>query len=112
MGKRKEPPAPAKPDPRMISLQQRRDESRATTIARCVVAPETQAAMTMREFHGIGVADELTLDALIAELERHGNAGNSGDLGQGERMLVAQAHALNAIFGFCAHRARGRAGRC
>lgn len=99
------PPAQAKPNPGVITLRQRGDESPDATYARCAVGPETQAAMTVREYSAIAGA-ELTMDALIAELEKHGKAGNSGDLAQGERMLVGQAHALDAIFGECARRAR------
>ena len=103
------PPPPTKPDPHTISLRQRHGETPEAVVARCAVAPETQAALTVREYTSTKGA-ELTMDSLIAELAAQGKAGNNGDLAQGERMLVGQAHALDAIFGFCARRARGNVG--
>lgn len=48
---------------------------------------------------------ELSLTDMVASLRQHGEAVNRGDLAAAERMLNAQAVALNAIFGEMARRA-------
>jgi hypothetical protein len=48
---------------------------------------------------------ELSLTDMVAALKAQGEAVNRGDLAAGERMLSAQAAALNAIFGELARRA-------
>jgi hypothetical protein len=48
---------------------------------------------------------ELSLTDMVAALKAQGEAANRGDLTAGERMLSAQAAALNAIFGELARRA-------
>lgn len=48
---------------------------------------------------------ELSLTEMVASLRTHGEAVNRGDLQAAERMLNAQAVALNAIFGELARRA-------
>jgi len=90
-------------------MRPRDGEAEAATLARVAVAPEVQAAMIVRAYTGVP-KDDLTMDALIGELAKQGVAGSAGDLAQGERMLVAQAHALDAIFGECARRARANMG--
>lgn len=47
----------------------------------------------------------LSLTDMVASLKAQGEEVNRGDLGAGERMLSAQAAALNAIFGELARRA-------
>jgi hypothetical protein len=48
---------------------------------------------------------ELSLTDMVASLKAQGEAVNAGDLAAAERMLSAQAAALNAIFGELARRA-------
>lgn len=63
----------------------------------------TNASTTLRFVsadHG-----ELSLTDMVASLRTHGEAVNRGDLHAAERMLNAQAVALNAIFGELARRA-------
>jgi hypothetical protein len=48
---------------------------------------------------------ELSLTDMVASLREHGEAVNRGDLAAAERMLNAQAVALNTIFGELARRA-------
>jgi hypothetical protein len=48
---------------------------------------------------------ELSLTDMVASLRDHGEAVNRGDLAAAERMLNAQAVALNAMFGELARRA-------
>lgn len=61
-------------------------------------------ASTALRFVGAEFAD-LSLTDMVASLREHGEAVNRGDLQAAERMLNAQAVALNAIFGELARRA-------
>jgi hypothetical protein len=47
----------------------------------------------------------LDADALVSELKKHEEAVNSGDLSRAEAMLIAQAHALDSLFGTLARAA-------
>ena len=49
--------------------------------------------------------DDLSLTDMVASLKEQGQAVNRGDLSAGERMLSAQAVALNAVFAELARRA-------
>ena len=80
-----EVPAAAKPD-----------EEPSATIARAVLRPTVQAAVTLKEY-GKAFGD-LDLPGLIKELRAQTEAASAGDLGRGEAMLATQAHILDAIF--------------
>ncbi|MCB1741339.1 MAG: hypothetical protein KDK91_13270 [Gammaproteobacteria bacterium] len=78
-------------------------EDEAIAVARTVLQPTVQAAVTLREFgqaHG-----ELDLAGLIASLKEQTGAASKGELGRAEAMLAAQAHTLDAIFNNLARRA-------
>ena len=78
-------------------------------IARASIAPQYQAALTARAYTPLP-KEQVHGDALVAELIAQCAAAAGGDLSRGETMLVAQAHALDAIFGECARRARSNMG--
>ena len=80
-----EVPAAAKPD-----------EKPSAAIARAVLRPTVQAALTLKEY-GKAFGD-LDLPGLIEELRAQTEAASAGDLGRGEAMLATQAHILDAIF--------------
>lgn len=105
--KRKKRDGPAKApkhNPNAVTLRVA-PENVEQAIAASLLRPEVSAAQTVRNFNA-PAPDELTMDALIAELEAHSKAVNSGDLARGEAMLSAQAHTLDAIFGACIRRAQ------
>jgi hypothetical protein len=85
------------------------EESRDEAMAKVAMSPEFQAALTLRSFAAVP-KDDLAANALIDELAKQCAEGSSGNLSRGESMLVAQAHALDAIFGECARRARTNMG--
>lgn len=99
----------AKPNPATLTLPATPEEKIPAELARVSIAPEFQAALTARSYTALS-QDVLVTDALIAELIAQCDAGANGDLSRGEKMLVAQAHALDAIFGECARRARTNMG--
>jgi hypothetical protein len=76
--------------------------------ARSITRPTVQAAATIQEFADRKAETELTVNALIDELQRHCDAANSGNLACEEAMLVAQAHTLDTIFNTLARRATGQ----
>jgi len=80
------------------------DESDAEVLARWVMRPSVNAALTMRGFSHAVAGMELDLNALVAELAGQCKAASEGDLSRPEAMLVAQAHTLDLIFGSLAMR--------
>ena len=99
---RKRKPA-KKRDPNQITAAGPPDEDTAVTIARTVLCPTVQAAVTLREY-GKSYGD-LELSGLIDALAAQTKAVTDGDLGRGEAMLAVQAHTLDAVFNNLAQRA-------
>lgn len=87
-----------------------KDESKDETVssetpqgrAKLAVIPVVQSALVIESFAVSGKAD---VGDLVAELRKKGDAIIGGDLSSAERMLDAQAHALDAIFANLARRA-------
>jgi len=92
-----------KREPNMITAAGRPDEDKAVSIARTVLRPTVQAAVTLKEY-GIKYG-ELDLSGLVDALTAQTTAVTNGDLGRGEAMLTAQAHILDAVFNNLAQRA-------
>jgi len=96
-------------DPAMLTVNARSESEQEAAIARASIAPQYQAALTARAYTPLP-KEQVHGDALVAELIAQCAAAAGGDLSRGETMLVAQAHALDAIFGECARRARSNMG--
>ncbi len=92
-----------KGDPNQITAAGPPDEDTAVTIARTVLRPTVQAAVTLREY-GKSYGN-LELSGLVDALTVQTKAVTDGDLGRGEAMLTAQAHVLDAVFNNLAGRA-------
>lgn len=92
-----------KRNPNEITATGRPDEDEAVGIARTVLNPTVQAAVTLGEY--CKSYGDLDLSGLIASLTDQTRATNDGDLERGEAMLTAQAHTLDAIFNLLAQRA-------
>ena len=73
----------------------------ATAVARTLIRPEVTAAAVIESWQ----KDTHDVNEVVAELARQVNAANGGDLRRAEGMLIAQAHALDNIFGNLARRA-------
>jgi hypothetical protein len=92
-----------KRDPNQITAAGKPDEDQAVAIARTVLRPTVQAAVTLKEY-GKSYGD-LDLGGLIDTLTQQTRASNNGDLKRSEAMLTTQAHTLDAIFNNLARRA-------
>lgn len=92
-----------KRDPNKIIAAERPNEDKAVGIARTVLRPTVQAALTLKEYGKI--YGNLDLSGLIDALTAQTTAVTNGDLGRGEAMLTAQAHILDAVFNNLAQRA-------
>ena len=92
-----------KPKPGHIQAVGEPNEDEGVVIARTVLRPTVQAAVTLKDY-GKSYAD-LDLSGLIEALMVQTEATIDGDLGRGEGMLTAQAHTLDAIFNNLARRA-------
>jgi hypothetical protein len=77
-------------------------ETSSEVIARTVISPDVQAALTVKKFSGdFGELDSSALaDALANQISMIGK----GDLGRAEAMLSSQAHSLDLIFHTMARR--------
>ncbi len=92
-----------KRDPNQITAAGKPDEDQALAIARTVLRPTVQAAVTLKQY-GKSYGD-LDLSGLIDSLTEQTRAVTGGDLQRAEAMLVTQAHTLDAIFNNLARRA-------
>lgn len=92
-----------KRDPNQITAAGKPDEDQAVAIARTVLRPTVQAAVTLKEY-GKSYGD-LDLGGLIDTLTEQTRASSDGDLKRAEAMLITQAHTLDAIFNNLARRA-------
>lgn len=92
-----------KRDPNQITAAGKPDEDQAVAIARTVLRPTVQAAVTLKEY-GKSYGD-LDLGGLIDSLAEQTRASSDGDLKRAEAMLTTQAHTLDAIFNNLARRA-------
>ena len=92
-----------KRDPNQITAAGKADEDQAVAIARTVLRPTVQAAVTLKEYSKS--YGDLDLGGLIDSLIEQTRASSDGDLKRAEAMLTAQAHTLDAIFNNLARRA-------
>ena len=92
-----------KRDPNQITAAGSPNEDKADFIAKMVLRPTVQAAVTLKEYDKS--YGDLDLSGLIDALTVQTKAVTDGDLGRGEAMLTAQAHTLDAVFNNLARRA-------
>lgn len=97
-------PNPSKKrDSKQLYATAKPNESEVDAKARTMLQPTVQAALTLMDYgKSFG---ELDITALMDSLNEQTAATRKNDLGQGEAMLVAQAHTLDAIFHTMARRA-------
>ena len=79
-------------------------ENPAPTLARTLTKPEVVAACVIEQWQ----PNTHDVNALVAELAAQVDAVNRGDLSRAEGMLIAQAHALNELFGSLARQAKSQ----
>ncbi len=71
--------------------------------ARAMSQPEVRAAAVIQEFQG----NSLNINSLVDELRQQVSEVQAGGLKRPEAMLIAQAHALDALFSNLARRSHG-----
>ena len=86
-----------KRDPNAITLHATPGADPDELAAEVAVRPAAHAAVTIRQIVDPKNQADLTFDALITELQRHGDAVRGGDLTRQEAMLAAQADTLDAL---------------
>lgn len=101
MGTKRKPSKSSHPN--RIEAVGRPEEDRTVTIARTMLRPTVQAAVTLKEYNKS--CGDLDLSGLIDSLAEQTRASSDGDLRRAEAMLTAQAHTLDAIFNNLARRA-------
>lgn len=84
-------------------------DDRATTIAKSVLLPTVQAALSIKRLN----AEDEAIDVgpLITALREQTNAVIGGNISRGEAMLTAQAHTLDALFNHLVIRATANMGQ-
>lgn len=92
-----------KRDPNTHVADAKPNEEQAVSLARAVLRPSVQGAMTIREYSK--KYRDLDLTGLVGELSDQAKAVNDGNLKRAEGMLMVQAHTLDAIFNNLAERA-------
>jgi hypothetical protein len=84
-----------------IQVGMKPGDSAGAAVARTLTRPEVTAAAVIESW----AKDTHDVNALAAELGQQVRALNSGDMRRAEGLLIAQAHALDAIFTTLARRA-------
>ncbi len=77
----------------------------AESLAGVPLFPTYQAACTIDAYDKAKNGGSDGFAGVVTELHKQIAAVSGGDLGRAEEMLIAQAHSLDAIFGFMAQRA-------
>lgn len=101
--KKKEQTKSAKEPKKSLIVEKRPDELEAALLAKTVIRPEAQAAITLQAWTREVDTTELcvALSAQIAELDK-------GDMKRPESILLMQAHTLDGIFNNLARRAKNQ----
>ena len=90
-------------DPDRITAPHKPHEDDSLAMARTVLRPTVQAAVTLQTYYK--PCGDLSLAGLINALVEQTNATIDGDMRRSEAMLTTQAHTLDAIFNNLAKRA-------
>lgn len=93
-----------KREPNPVMAASPLDEEATVAIARVVLQPTVQAAVTLKDY-AAPFGDLLDPSGLAASLLEQVQAASEGDTKRAEAMLTAQAHTLDAIFNNLAQRA-------
>ncbi|MDH3636393.1 MAG: hypothetical protein OES20_16970 [Gammaproteobacteria bacterium] len=92
-----------KPNSNQINVYVQPDENQGMGLARGVLRPSVQAAVTLKAYDN--AFGDIELNCLIDSLVEQTKASNDGDMSRAEAMLTTQAHTLDAIFNNLASRA-------
>jgi hypothetical protein len=96
---------PMQKDPKVLRIPQQHSETLADALAHASLRPTVQAAMTLLGCNkDVG---EMSINTLVADLEKQCNLASKGELVRAEALLMTQAHTLDALFNNLARRAAG-----
>jgi hypothetical protein len=104
MATKKKPTPPTK-DNRILSVRQRKGESADKAVVRAMSMPETQAALTIRQWQDPTLSENLGINETIAELKEQTKALKAGSMDRAEAMLISQAQTLDELFHSLARKA-------
>jgi len=104
--KRKAKAPTATDSPNSLAVEPRPGEMPDRTIARNLMAPSVQAALTIQTFE----KSDNPLQGFVDELSAQIDAVHAGDMKRPEAILIAQAHTLNDLFNTLARRAASNMG--
>lgn len=93
----------ASKDSNTVHVTVKAGEDEAEAIAKAIIEPEVQAAVTIQQWESTG-----DLRAIMKELEHQIQAVNNGNMQRAEAILVTQAHTLNDLFNILARKAHGQ----
>lgn len=94
---------PLQKDPKVLRIPQKHSETLADAVAHASLRPTVQAAMTLMEYNkSVG---QISINTLVADLEKQCKLANKGELTRAEALLMTQAHTLDALFNNLARRA-------
>jgi hypothetical protein len=93
-----------KPKPLKVHLQE--GEAEELALARTVLRPTVQGAVTVREYSKWFPGEACDLGELVNALSEQTSLVTDGKLERGEAMLAVQAHTLDAIYNNLARRAQ------
>ncbi len=94
---------PKEPKPNELKVACGAEETEARALARAVLRPSVQAAVTLADYNRS--ISEVPLEGLIKELGEQIKAVQNGNVARSEAMLATQAHTLDAIFNSLARKA-------
>jgi len=100
--KKQAPPAKGK---NVLRVGQHEGESMDKAVARAMSMPETQAALTIRQWQNPTLPEGIGINETIAELKEQSKALKAGNMDRAEEMLLAQAHTLDELFNNLARKA-------
>jgi hypothetical protein len=94
---------PLQEDPKVLRIPQQHSETLADAFAHASLRPTVQAAMTLMEYNkNVG---EISINTLVADLEKQCELASKGELVRAEALLMSQAQTLDALFNNLARRA-------
>jgi hypothetical protein len=86
-------------DDKTLRVPAEEDESMDSVLARTMVRPTVNSALSIRNINRMGDACQPHTNILIDELGEQIKAVNEGNMSRPEALLLAQAHTLDALFG-------------
>ena len=96
----------AKKHKRDLTIMVQPGESEEQAVARTMMNPALQSAITLLDY--INSPEEIYLTAMIDSLEKQVDLVKSGDLTSVEQIFLVQAHTLDAIANYMFRRARNQ----